>query len=692
METLKPVISVDKDKCVNCHKCIAVCPSKYCNDGSGDYMNIDHALCIGCGACIKACAQGARIGLDDFSEFMETLSQKTTDVVAIVAPAVAPNFRGKELELNGWLKSIGVKAIFDVSFGAELTTKSYINYIKKKDPKLVIAQPCPALVSYIELYQPDLIPYLSPADSPMAHTVAMIRHFYPKYENAKIAVISPCYAKRREFDENGRGDFNVTMASISKYLEENKINLDSYPQTLFTNPPAERAVLYSTPGGLLRTAERFNPKVKYITRKIEGQPLMTEYFHELSESIKENQNLPYKLIDCLNCEKGCNGGAGTVNQDLPLDTLENYVEERMYKQREIWKKKSFSRKNCMKKINKAINKFWKEDIFTRTYVNRDAVANGLLKIPTEAELNDIFISMGKREPKDFLDCGACGYGSCKEMAVAIFNNKNKKENCHHYLLSQVSLLHETFQTEMKSTINNVTNTTLQNLDQTKEGVNELAKITGDMTNIVASSSSAIEEMIGNIISIEQTIQKSVDAVNNLDHATSAGESNLSDVSSLVEKIEQSSEGLEEMSKVIQQISEQTNLLAMNAAIEAAHAGESGKGFAVVADEIRKLAENSGTEAKKIADVLAEIKKMIDEAYEGTVSTQKEFENIVKRSSEVKAMELEIKNAISEQNNGGKLILDAVSRLKDSEQAVAEASKELLATEQRVRDTIRSLSL
>ena len=147
-----------------------------------------------------------------------------------------------------------------------------------------------------------------------------------------------------------------------------------------------------------------------------------------------------------------------------------------------------------------------------------------------------------------------------------------------------------------------------------------------------------------------------------------------------------------MSKVIQQISEQTNLLAMNAAIEAAHAGESGKGFAVVADEIRKLAENSGTEAKKIADVLAEIKKMIDEAYEGTVSTQKEFENIVKRSSEVKAMELEIKNAISEQNNGGKLILDAVSRLKDSEQAVAEASKELLATEQRVRDTIRSLSL
>ena len=215
---LTPVIFVDKDKCVNCHRCIAVCPSKMCNDGSGDYVKVNHDLCVGCGACIAACDHGARIGIDDASAFFDAV-KKGEKIVAIVAPAVAAHFRGKDLELNGWLKSIGVQAVFDVGFGAELTTKSYVEYIKKDNPKLVISQPCPAVVTWFELYHPELLQYLSPADSPMAHTVTMIKKFYPQYADCKVAVVSPCFAKRREFDENGLGDFNVTMHSISEYFK-----------------------------------------------------------------------------------------------------------------------------------------------------------------------------------------------------------------------------------------------------------------------------------------------------------------------------------------------------------------------------------------------------------------------------------------------------------------------------------------
>lgn len=104
-----------------------------------------------------------------------------------------------DLELNGWLKSIGVKAVFDVAFGGELTSKSYVEHIKKNDPDLVISQPCPAIVSWIELYKPELIKYLAPADSPMAHTFSLIKNFYPEYKDCKLAAISPCFRNRGEF-------------------------------------------------------------------------------------------------------------------------------------------------------------------------------------------------------------------------------------------------------------------------------------------------------------------------------------------------------------------------------------------------------------------------------------------------------------------------------------------------------------
>ena len=132
---------------------------------------------------------------------------------------------------------------------------------------------------------PELIPYLSPADSPMAHTITMIKEFFPEYKDCKVAAISPCYAKRREFDENGLGDYVVTMRTLSGYFEKNGINLSSFQPGDYDNPLAERGVLYSTPGGLLRTAERFVPGIKKITRKIEGYPLVYEYLEHLAQEL-----------------------------------------------------------------------------------------------------------------------------------------------------------------------------------------------------------------------------------------------------------------------------------------------------------------------------------------------------------------------------------------------------------------------
>jgi ferredoxin len=146
-----PIVGVDKNKCRNCHTCITTCPVKYCNDGSGEYVKVNHSLCIGCGSCLAVCTHNARYPIDDSDSFIEDL-KKNKKIIVIVAPAAAASFNNKLLQLNSWLKSIGVTAVFDVSFGAELCTKSYVELLSKKSQKSIICQPCPAIVNYIEIY------------------------------------------------------------------------------------------------------------------------------------------------------------------------------------------------------------------------------------------------------------------------------------------------------------------------------------------------------------------------------------------------------------------------------------------------------------------------------------------------------------------------------------------------------------
>ncbi|WP_273466738.1 [Fe-Fe] hydrogenase large subunit C-terminal domain-containing protein [Treponema succinifaciens] len=684
----RSVISVDKEKCVNCQRCIAVCPVKMCNNGSGDYVDFDEKLCIGCGSCIEACTHGARKGIDDAELFFDSL-KKGEKIVAIVAPAAIVSFRGKDLELNGFLKSLGVEAVFDVSFGAELTTKSYVEYIKNKNPDCVISQPCPALVSFIETYRPELIKYLAPADSPMLHCAKMIKEFYTKYTGYKIAAISPCYAKRREFDETGICDYNVTMRSIQSYMEEKNIRIDSFPKVEYENPAAERGVLYSTPGGLMRTAERFVPSISEKTRKIEGNPKVFLYLAKFSEANK-NKKPCFTLIDCLNCENGCNEGAGTTNKGMHLDEMESFVENRMHDRRSYWEQKGHSKKSALKKLNKAIDEFWKPGLYDRTYVDRSAYFHQKIKEPSQEEIQKIYRDMYKKTKADILNCGACGYEDCEQMAVAIYNGLNRPENCTHYTNILKDIMNEQHQKEVKQSVRKVVETGSEKLTENGRDVQTLATAARDMTESVSTSSSAVEEMIANINSINSILEHNAESVGLLDGATRKGMTGIENVAELVSKIEENSNGLSEMSSVIQKIASQTNLLAMNAAIEAAHAGNSGRGFAVVADEIRKLAENSGSEARKISDVLKNVKQLIDATFKDTGDVKKEFSEVVQLSGTVVEQEQTVRRAISEQNEGGKQLLQAVGSMRELTQTVKERTEKLLTDTNAIKESILEL--
>ncbi len=428
---LPRVIEIDSDKCINCHQCISACPVKGANNGSGDIIELNPDLCIGCGECIKVCTHDARLIVDDFPEAMSALYRKDP-VIALVAPSVAANFPGNFLQLNGWLRSIGVAAVFDVSFGAELAVKSYLEHILNRQPRLVISQPCPAIVTFIELYHPELLPFLAPVDSPMLHAIKMVREFYPQYAGHKTLIVSPCIAKKREFVETGLGDFNVTMTSLAKHLEQNGIELAEFAPTEFDNDPAERAVLFSTPGGLLATAERELPEIRQVSRKIEGPHTIYRYLENLGPQLAQGSH-PL-LIDCLNCELGCNGGTGTQYQHSSPDELEHKVTKR-------WRgERSHSQPvapETLARLQASLDKYWREDLYARTYTDLSANPRIMFKAPDEPRMQEIFRQMHKYQDSDVKNCSSCGYNSCRQMARAIHNGLNRKENCHFYMHHQI---------------------------------------------------------------------------------------------------------------------------------------------------------------------------------------------------------------------------------------------------------------
>jgi methyl-accepting chemotaxis protein len=219
--------------------------------------------------------------------------------------------------------------------------------------------------------------------------------------------------------------------------------------------------------------------------------------------------------------------------------------------------------------------------------------------------------------------------------------------------------------------------------QMTENIQKLGGVVTNQTEQVSRSSAAIEEMIANIASVASTLDKNMEGVKELSDAAGVGRQTLSEVTEDIREIAKQSAGMLEINAVIENIASQTNLLSMNAAIEAAHAGEAGKGFAVVADEIRKLAEDSGEQSKTIGSVLKKITESIAKINKSTDNMLSKFDVIEGHVKNVAEQMDGIRSAMDEQNEGGKQVLSSISSLNDLTQNVKNGSSGMLEGSQQV---------
>jgi len=220
-----------------------------------------------------------------------------------------------------------------------------------------------------------------------------------------------------------------------------------------------------------------------------------------------------------------------------------------------------------------------------------------------------------------------------------------------------------------------TNTVMERVTANIDKLNDHIE---DQTNSVMLSSSAIEEMLANIQSVTATLVKNAENVHALQESSERGSTSLQEVAANIDEIAKESAGLFEINNVMENIASQTNLLSMNAAIEAAHAGESGKGFAVVADEIRKLAASSSEQSKTISAVLKKMKELIEKSTHSTESVISDFQAIDGGVRIVAEQEEIVRNAMEEQGRGSRQVLEASGQVSEITLQVKGGSAEMLA--------------
>lgn len=239
----------------------------------------------------------------------------------------------------------------------------------------------------------------------------------------------------------------------------------------------------------------------------------------------------------------------------------------------------------------------------------------------------------------------------------------------------------------------VSNTTTI-LGHSAENVNNLENLVEAQAAGITESSAAIEQMLGNISSVTSSVRKMADSFKELGITVSDGKTKLANVDGKVNEIAEQSKMLIQANTIIAQIASETNLLAMNAAIEAAHAGKAGEGFSVVANEIRKLAETSSAQSKNINTELKEISSSIKDVVSLSKDSQVAFGQIVTHLDSTDVIIREIDNAMSEQENASRQIFSALSDMRNQSIEVNEMShqvKDNIVAVTKDMDTVSQIS-
>jgi signal transduction histidine kinase/iron only hydrogenase large subunit-like protein len=411
-----PLVTTIKERCRVCYTCVRECPAKAIRIATGQ-AEVMAERCIGCGNCVRVCSQHAKQVQSGAGRVSELLAG-ARPVAAMVAPSFPAEFSEcGDGQLVGMLRAMGFRHVNEVAFGADLVAVRYRKLLADTEGRRFIATTCPAIIGYVEKYYPQLVGSLAPIVSPMVATARVLHRLHGP--GLRTVFIGPCIAKKGEAAServSGEVDAALTFAELREMLAQRGIGPASVAPSEFDPPHAGPGGLFPIARGILQAADVAEDLAAGEVVAAEGRENFVSALEEF-----EAGDLDAKLLEVLCC-KGCIMGAGMSGHTAHFS------------------RRSRVSQHVRRRAVAVDAARWRADMARFADLDlgrRFAASDQRFAVPVATELADIMARMGKSTPEDELNCGACGYDTCRAHAAAIWKGLAESEMCLPHTIEQL---------------------------------------------------------------------------------------------------------------------------------------------------------------------------------------------------------------------------------------------------------------